>query len=63
MINALKKIKPFLRETSFLSYRTRVGISFYQRNNTPYIDGSVAYEHAVIAQQGKKRVAPSRGVA
>jgi hypothetical protein len=43
MINAHEKIKPFLRETPFPSYRTRVGISFYQRNNTPYIDGSIAY--------------------
>ena len=44
MINAHEKIKPFLRETPFPSYRARVGISFYQRNNNiPYIDGSVAY--------------------
>jgi hypothetical protein len=43
MINAHEKIKPFLRETPFPSSRVKVGISFYQRNNTPYIDGSVAY--------------------
>ncbi len=43
MINAHEKIKPFLRETPFPPYRTNVGISFYQQNYTPYIDGSVAY--------------------
>jgi len=43
MVNAHEKIRPFLRETPFPSYRTSVGISFYQRNHTPYIDGSVAY--------------------
>jgi hypothetical protein len=43
IINAHQKIKPFLRETPFPSSRTAVGISFYRRNNTRYIDGSVAY--------------------
>ena len=42
-INAHEKIKPFLRESPFPSRRTRVGISFDKRNNTPYLDGSVAY--------------------
>jgi len=43
MINAHEKIKPFLRESPFPFYRTRVGISFYKKNNSPYVDGSVAY--------------------
>ncbi len=43
MINVHEKIKPFLRETPFPSHRTRVGISFYPRNNTPYTDSGVAY--------------------
>ena len=43
IINAHEKIRPFLRETPFPSYRAKVGISFYQRNNAPYMDGSVAY--------------------
>jgi hypothetical protein len=43
MINAHEKIRPFLRETPFPSSRTHVGISFYKRDNTPYMDGSVAY--------------------
>lgn len=42
-INAHEKIRPFLREFPFPSGRTEVGISFFKRNNIPYIDGSVAY--------------------
>jgi hypothetical protein len=43
MINAHEKIRPFLRETPFPSYRASVELSFYQRNNAPYMDGSVAF--------------------
>lgn len=43
MINAHEKIRPFLKEPPFPYYRTKVGISFYKRNNIPYLDGSVAY--------------------
>ena len=43
MINAHEKIRPFLKENPFPYYRTKVGISFYKRNNSPYLDGSVAY--------------------
>jgi hypothetical protein len=43
IINAHEKIRPFLREFPSPVSRTGVSISFYKKNNHPYMDGSVAY--------------------
>jgi hypothetical protein len=43
IINTHEKIRPFLREFPFKATRTRVSISFHQKDNTYFTNGSVAF--------------------
>ncbi|MEI6241847.1 MAG: hypothetical protein WCP39_00385 [Chlamydiota bacterium] len=43
MINDHEKIRPFLREYPFKTYRVEVSIAFNKVDNSAFTDGSVAY--------------------